>query len=117
MRRQVKLIWLASFLLALSLADTGPVTGSIQAQGRAPASAAPTSPEKFFGFQLGTDRKIARWDRVVEYFRLLEKQSNRIRVVDIGPTTENNPFLLAFMLLNLLVDLLYLFLDPRIRLS
>ena len=27
-----------------------------------------TSPEKFFGFQLGADRKMARWDKIVEYY-------------------------------------------------
>jgi len=25
-----------------------------------------TSPEKFFGFQLGTDKKMARWDKIVQ---------------------------------------------------
>ena len=33
-----------------------------------------TSPEDFFGFQMGTDRKLARWDRIVEYFYKLEQQ-------------------------------------------
>jgi len=56
-----------------------------------------TSPEKFFGFQLGSDRKIARWDKIVEYYRLLEKESNRIKVIDMGPTTEGNPFLLVIV--------------------
>ena len=26
-----------------------------------------TSPEEFFGFQLGSERNIARWDKIVEY--------------------------------------------------
>ena len=26
------------------------------------------SPEEFFGFQMGTDRKLARWDKLVEYY-------------------------------------------------
>jgi hypothetical protein len=55
------------------------------------------SPESFFGFQLGTDRKIARWDRIVEYFYKLQDQSNRIKVVDMGPSTEGNPFLLCII--------------------
>ena len=94
---QAKLALAASLLLVLCLSAAGPLTLDIQAQGRTAASAAPTSPEKFFGFRLGTDRRIARWDRVVEYFRLLEKESDKIRVVDMGPTTEGNPFLLAFI--------------------
>jgi len=56
-----------------------------------------TPPEKFFGHQLGADRKMARWDQIVEYFKTLEKQSNRLKVVDMGPTTMGNPFLLAFI--------------------
>jgi len=56
-----------------------------------------TSPDEFFGFQLGSDRKIARWDRIVEYFNQLQKQSDKIRVVDMGPSTEGNPFLLVII--------------------
>ncbi len=36
-----------------------------------------TSPEKFFGFQLGADRKMARWDKIVEYYGVLEKRERR----------------------------------------
>ncbi|HSL24156.1 MAG TPA: M14 metallopeptidase family protein, partial [Vicinamibacterales bacterium] len=56
-----------------------------------------TPPEKFFGHQLGADRKLARWDRIVEYFRELEKQSDRLQVVDMGRSTMGNPFLLVFI--------------------
>jgi hypothetical protein len=52
-----------------------------------------TSPEEFFGFQLGSDRKIARWDRIVAYFDLLAGQSQRIKVENMGPSTEGHPFL------------------------
>ena len=52
-----------------------------------------TSPESFFGFKMGTDRKLARWDKIVEYFYLLEKESDRIKVENIGPSTEGNDFL------------------------
>lgn len=56
-----------------------------------------TAPETWFGHQLGADRKIARWDKIVEYFRQLDKESDRIQVVDLGPSTEGNPFLLAII--------------------
>src|SRR5690242_3671183 len=57
-----------------------------------------TPPEKFFGFALGADKKIARWDKIVEYYNLLEKQSGgRMKVVNMGPTSENNPFLEVFI--------------------
>ncbi len=52
-----------------------------------------TAPEEFFGFALGSDRKMARWDKIVEYFNLLDSQSDRIQVIDMGPSTMGNPFL------------------------
>ena len=52
-----------------------------------------TSPKTFFGFDAGQDGDMARWDKIVEYFYLLEKQSDRIKVVNMGETTEGNEFL------------------------
>jgi hypothetical protein len=75
-------------LLALALLLTSP---GLQAQ--APASV--TSPEKFFGFQMGADRKMARWDKMVDYYKQLARESTRIKVVDMGPSTMGNPFLLV----------------------
>jgi hypothetical protein len=54
-----------------------------------------TSPESFFGFRLGSDRKIARWDRIVEYYKKLQGESNKVKVIEMGPSTEGNPFLLV----------------------
>src|SRR5580698_10036923 len=57
-----------------------------------------TSPEKFFGFQLGADKKMARWDKIVEYYGVLEKQSGgRMKVINMGPTSEGNPFLMVII--------------------
>ena len=54
-----------------------------------------TSPEDFFGYKLGSDRKIARWGKLVDYYYTLEKESDRVKVTDLGPTTEGHPFLLV----------------------
>ncbi len=51
------------------------------------------SPKEFFGFDAGEDKQLARWDKIVEYFYLLETQSDCIRVINMGDTTEGNPFL------------------------
>jgi len=56
-----------------------------------------TSPETFFGFRMGADRKLARWDKLVEYYKLLERQSPKIRVVEMGHSTMGNPFLALFI--------------------
>jgi hypothetical protein len=55
-----------------------------------------TSPDKFFGFQLGADGKMARWDKIIEYFSVLEKESGgKMKVNNMGPTTMGNPFLMV----------------------
>jgi hypothetical protein len=79
-------------LLAAALAASASASRPALAQGRAI-----TSPERFFGFRMGEDRKLARWDRLVEYYRLLERESDRMRVVDLGPSTMGNPFLVLFI--------------------
>lgn len=51
-------------------------------------------PEDFFGHRLGADRKLAHWNKIVEYFWELDK-SPMVKVEELGTSTENNPFLLA----------------------
>ncbi len=47
---------------------------------------------------MGADRKLVRWDKAVEYYRLLEKESGgKLKVVDMGPTEMGNPFLLVIV--------------------
>ncbi|MDW8355571.1 MAG: M14 family metallopeptidase [Bryobacterales bacterium] len=59
------------------------------------ASSAPPSPEAHFGHRMGADRTVLDWDRVVSYFRSLERTSHRIRLRELGKTTEGRPFLAA----------------------
>lgn len=61
------------------------------------AQAPVTAPVDFFGHELGADRELARWDRIVEYFELLDSESDRLQVIDLGPSTEGNPFLLVII--------------------
>ena len=58
-----------------------------------PTQAAVPTPEAFFGFRIGSDKKLARWDKIVEYMHAVAAASDRVRVRDLGPTTLNNPFL------------------------
>ena len=50
-----------------------------------------TKPEEHFGFRPGADGELARWDKIVEYFYILEKESDRISVTD-GPQHVGQPF-------------------------
>lgn len=56
-----------------------------------------TSPEQWFGFRLGSDGKIARWDRIIAYFSVLDREHDGIKVIEMGPSTEGNPFLLVII--------------------
>lgn len=62
----------------------------------APASGqtALPAPEAFFGHPIGAEGKLARWDRIVEYMRLAAKSSERVLLLEPGPTTDGHPFLL-----------------------
>src|SRR5687768_9080800 len=40
------------------------------------------APEKFFGFQMGADRKLANWDKLHEYYQVLAKGSNKLKLVE-----------------------------------
>ena len=54
-----------------------------------------TTPEEFLGFRVGEDRKLAGWDETVGYFELLDAESDRVVVSDIGRSTENHRFILC----------------------
>src|SRR6516165_9616273 len=58
------------------------------------ASAAVPAPEDYFGFRIGTDKKLVRWDKIVDYFEKLSAESNRVRFRNLGQTTNANPFIM-----------------------
>src|SRR5262245_37910691 len=64
------------------------------AQTKAPAL---TSPKQFFGFNIGDDYQLATYDQFVEYWRKLDKESNRMQVIEIGKTEEGRPQLAAII--------------------
>src|SRR3954468_20778551 len=57
------------------------------------AQQAVPAPEQFFGFRMGTDNKLARWDKIVEYMKLAAASSDRVRFRELGPTSHGNPFI------------------------
>jgi hypothetical protein len=73
------------FFLAVSLTLSFTLLGHAQ-------NAVPT-PQQFFGFQMGTDSKLARWDKIVDYMRQVSTASNRVRFRELGKSTSGNPFI------------------------
>ena len=61
------------------------------------AAAQIPTPEEFFGHRMGADRKLAHWDRLVEYYELIGGESDRVQVVNMGPSTLGRPFLSIFI--------------------
>ena len=60
----------------------------------APAYAQP-APEAFFGFQMGADTQLATWRQIGEYFEQVARASDRVELVDAGPTTDGNRLIAA----------------------
>lgn len=63
----------------------------------AAACAAPPTPKSHFGHEIGADRTVLDWDKVVSYFQALEKSSDRILVRNLGKSTEGRPLIAAWI--------------------
>jgi hypothetical protein len=62
---------------------------SISAQEKIPP------PKSVIGFSIGEDYKLANWNKVVEYFKLLDSVSDRVLLQELGSTTMGKPFILV----------------------
>jgi hypothetical protein len=80
-RRLLALIAPAAVAVAVISADRIIAAGSLQ------------SPEQFLGFKVGTDNKLVRWDRIVEYMKLVAAGSDRVRYRELGTSSNGNPFI------------------------
>lgn len=52
-------------------------------------------PETVLGFKIGEDRKLAKWEQFVAYFKRLSETSDRIKLDELGKTTLGKPFVAA----------------------
>jgi Zinc carboxypeptidase len=62
-----------------------------------PKAPSVTSPKQFFGFNIGDDYQLATYDQFIEYWQKIDKESNRMQVVEIGKTEEGRPHLAAII--------------------
>ncbi len=60
----------------------------------AQAVAIPT-PESVLGFRPGEDRRLADWDQVLAYLKRLDAASGRVKIEEVGQTTQGRPFVVA----------------------
>jgi hypothetical protein len=56
-----------------------------------------TSPKQQFGFDIGDDYQLATYTQLVEYWHKLDRESDRMKVVEIGKTAEGRPQLMAII--------------------
>ncbi len=62
-----------------------------------PARAQVPTPEAHFGFRMGTAGRLADMDAIDAYFDLVASRSDRVKVVEIGPTTEGHRTIAAIV--------------------
>ena len=55
--------------------------------------AAVPTPKSHFSHEIGVDRELLDWAKVVSYFHALAAASDRIRVEELGKTVEGRPFI------------------------
>ncbi len=78
--RSMALLRRRKFLLLAALF----VAGSLTAQGLLPV----TTPKQALGFSIGDDYMVATYTQLETYWKQLDSESDRMRLVDLGPTAE-----------------------------
>jgi hypothetical protein len=53
------------------------------------------APETVLGFKVGAERKLAKWETFIAYFRRLAATSDRLKFEELGKTTLGRPFVVA----------------------
>ncbi|MGD2068973.1 MAG: M14 family metallopeptidase [Gemmatimonadota bacterium] len=82
---------LGTALMTLAL---GGLAASAAAQERRVET---TSPEEFFGFEIGTDYQLANYQQLVGYWQRLAGESDRMVLDTIGTTEEGRPQVMAII--------------------
>jgi hypothetical protein len=87
-----------SLLFAFSCLALGwfPVAQAAQPPAKAPAAHV-TTPKEHLGFNLGDDYCLANYQQLQSYWAKLEKESDRLKVVQIGVTEEGRPHLMGIV--------------------
>jgi hypothetical protein len=96
-RKKIAVTLLVAAILATSgFALTIPAaTQRNRRSNQSTAKAVVPTPRDVIGFTPGDDRKLASWAKIVDYFKQLERASDRVKVQELGKTTLGRPFVLA----------------------
>src|SRR5256885_1996491 len=55
------------------------------------------TPSSFLGFTPGDDRRVADWTQITDYFKRLDRASDRVLVRQVGESTLGKPLIAAFI--------------------
>jgi len=96
---------IAAGVIAITPAtDWAPILQGASRQGATqPASAARqapasvTSPKTALGFNIGDDYELANYTQISAYWRTIDRESDRVSVVEYGTTSEGRPMLMAII--------------------
>ena len=55
------------------------------------------TPEAAFGFKMGADRELADWPSLQRYFESVAAASDRVEIVDAGPSTDGRRLIAAIV--------------------
>jgi hypothetical protein len=91
MRNTLRLIAVAVAVLALS---SGPMTAQSSSAKATEDKQAVPHPDQYFGFKIGSDGELARYPKILEYFQVLAKTTDRVKYEEIGKTTMGNSYAL-----------------------
>jgi len=58
------------------------------------AQRADLAPDAFFGFHIGADGELAKYPKILEYFQLLARSTDRVKYEEVGKTTMGNTYAL-----------------------
>ena len=86
----------ARAFVVLAVITSSGVIGT-RAQQPAARSADLPSPEQFFGHRMGADRKLVNWDKLLSYYQTLAKTAPNMRLVELGKTSDNRPYVALFI--------------------
>jgi hypothetical protein len=96
MRHTYRPLALAAAVLSLSMASpTAQVAAPERPAAAAARSGVTTTPEKFFGHQIGADYVLPDYTKFIEFVRQLDRESDRMTVQSIGKTAEGRDQLMA----------------------
>ena len=83
-----------SFLFCLLAAS---VPGKAQTNTASATATRITTPRAQFGHDIGDDYFLANYTQMIDYWRILDRQSDRMKMVRIGTSAEGRPMWMAIV--------------------